>query len=739
MPKNVFCADYMRSYALIHAFPSDFADFKKENLDEVEFPKGLFSVRQSSQSVSTGTAALRPEQRASGSSSAGGSVPLPQVSEAMPTTGTLTSPEIKAIFPFDRIILSANAVLAGEDSMTLEIQIKNSKEQWSRWFNAGIFRGNGQSESQKEQEDGSGKMEVDVLKLNGTSEYFRYKITFKSGGADSPAVLKLAAITYANSLRTYYEKAALEKSKNFRPVKLDVPKISQAIQQVNYKGDICSPVSLAMVLSYYGIYENPIDVAAKVYDKPENIYGNWVFNTAYAGTMSLYSFVAAINTLQEAEKLLMKGIPLIASITFGPDELKNSPMNNTKGHLLVIKGFDKKGNVITNDPAAPEEKTVERVYDRAEFARAWLKNKFGVSYIINPRFFDEVTVKSSYADIYSENGVPKLIETQALMNEKLRLLETHGDRARVEALEQTTMAGTAALRPEQRASGSSSAGGSVPLPKVSEAMPTTGKNSKKLVPYAGWIQLKNLAVDMAGGFDPFGSAQGYCVVKDKIAEIEPDNNGNKKITVSAGTKFRILEKTGAKLKIMIPGGKSGFINEKHVNYLNKPLPSAEILRKKIIEATRQFLGDKYYWGGRSGFGIDCSGLVNIVYRINGIELSRNADDQFSAAKSISRENLKPGDLIFSTGETNHASKGVHPVRNPPCPKGTAAAASGRLISNGVNHVMLYAGNGRLIEATQDAGSVREISFMEKFGIDFAKAKNGMTINGRKIYFRTVFK
>ena len=51
--------------------------------------------------------------------------------------------------------------------------------------------------------------------------------------------------------------------------------------------------------------------------------------------------------------------------------------------------------------------------------------------------------------------------------------------------------------------------------------------------------------------------------------------------------------------------------------------------------------------------------------------------------------------------------------------------------------MLYAGGGNLIEATGDTNSVREISFAEKFGADFKKARNGMVAGGKKIFFRKV--
>jgi hypothetical protein len=53
--------------------------------------------------------------------------------------------------------------------------------------------------------------------------------------------------------------------------------------------------------------------------------------------------------------------------------------------------------------------------------------------------------------------------------------------------------------------------------------------------------------------------------------------------------------------------------------------------------------------------------------------------------------------------------------------------------------MLYAGGGKLIEATGDTNSVREVSFKEKFGIDFAKAKHGATVNGKKIFFGRILK
>ncbi len=96
-------------------------------------------------------------------------------------------------------------------------------------------------------------------------------------------------------------------------------------------------------------------------------------------SLGLYAVLARLNTLDEARAFVEAGAPVVASVTFGPDELDNAPLKKTKGHLLVIAGFTAKGDVIAHDPAAPEEKTVERVYRRDQFARAWLGNKFGTS------------------------------------------------------------------------------------------------------------------------------------------------------------------------------------------------------------------------------------------------------------------------------------------------------------------------------------------------------------------------
>ncbi|MFH1619856.1 MAG: peptidase C39 family protein [bacterium] len=171
---------------------------------------------------------------------------------------------------------------------------------------------------------------------------------------------------------------------------LVVRRHSQMTEHAEYARDICSPTALSMVLDYWGIKSTPLETARGVFDAGKNIYGNWFFNTAFAGLKGLDAHVARMNSAADAEGEIAAGRPLIASITHGPGELKNSPIKETKGHLVVIKGFDRKGNFIVNDPAACDCKSVERIYERREFCRAWLKNRYGTAYRIQPRFPGEI-------------------------------------------------------------------------------------------------------------------------------------------------------------------------------------------------------------------------------------------------------------------------------------------------------------------------------------------------------------
>ncbi|WP_055551628.1 C40 family peptidase [Streptomyces kanamyceticus] len=102
-----------------------------------------------------------------------------------------------------------------------------------------------------------------------------------------------------------------------------------------------------------------------------------------------------------------------------------------------------------------------------------------------------------------------------------------------------------------------------------------------------------------------------------------------------------------------------------------------------ISYAMSHLGDPYVWGGNGPHGWDCSGLVMAAYRQAGVSLPRVADAQYRATRSLSRGELRRGDLVFWSG--NGSSSGIH-------------------------HVAIYLGGGQYLEAPRPGKSVRISSF-----------------------------
>ncbi len=74
---------------------------------------------------------------------------------------------------------------------------------------------------------------------------------------------------------------------------------------------------------------------------------------------------------------------------------------------------------------------------------------------------------------------------------------------------------------------------------------------------------------------------------------------------------------------------------------------AKTEKSKLIETALLYLNAPYLWGGKTPFGIDCSGFTQMVYKLNGHKILRDASQQATQGEPLSFiEESEPGDLAF---------------------------------------------------------------------------------------------
>lgn len=102
-----------------------------------------------------------------------------------------------------------------------------------------------------------------------------------------------------------------------------------------------------------------------------------------------------------------------------------------------------------------------------------------------------------------------------------------------------------------------------------------------------------------------------------------------------------------RLRVALPGDAEGWLARENVEVRSNTalFPQQELA--VVTSYARAFLGVPYLWGGTSWHGIDCSGLVQLCYRMGGYSLPRDAEPQYEVLPhNIKREQMQTGDLIF---------------------------------------------------------------------------------------------
>lgn len=110
------------------------------------------------------------------------------------------------------------------------------------------------------------------------------------------------------------------------------------------------------------------------------------------------------------------------------------------------------------------------------------------------------------------------------------------------------------------------------------------------------------------------------------------------------------------LLLPIPLGASlSFLNHEEINIENFSFEglktSGEKSKSNLINTAFMYMHAPYLWGGKTPFGIDCSGFTQMVYKLNGHKLFRDASQQANQGEALSFiEESEPGDLAFFDNE-----------------------------------------------------------------------------------------
>ena len=172
--------------------------------------------------------------------------------------------------------------------------------------------------------------------------------------------------------------------------------------------------------------------------------------------------------------------------------------------------------------------------------------------------------------------------------------------------------------------------------------------------YSGWVRTSQLEEPISPSFCKVGetcstSLQLFAVITTTRTSVYSDADSDDSTgAVYLSTALPLLDTTGQeRVQVALPGERSAWLKRAAINVREHEslYPRAPV--RVITDHARSFLNVPYLWGGTSWEGIDCSGLVQLCYRMGGYSIPRDGDQQHDAlSHSVERSAMREGDLIF---------------------------------------------------------------------------------------------
>ncbi|MBI1292861.1 hypothetical protein GC173_16735 [bacterium] len=303
--------------------------------------------------------------------------------KVFPRRGTWVSPVIESDFPVTEVLPSWNVEAPENTGAVFDLRVRDREtKEWSDYLYMGQWGRTIHYPARTLEYDG-GEVIVDILHLERAADAVQVRArlySFNLGEWKVPALRRLTVV-YSGPLGESQTPPTIQLPP--RPEEgwnIPVPFTPQGDNPSAIAGSTCSPTSTRMVMAYRGVTLPLTDVALGIYDPEYGIFGTWNRAVAFAGQNGLSASLTRIRNWDQVEQYLSQGQPIIASIRFRKGEFPENVIKSSNGHLIVVRGMTKEGDLIINDPAS-KENGEGIVYTRESLKKAWL-DKGGVGYLI---------------------------------------------------------------------------------------------------------------------------------------------------------------------------------------------------------------------------------------------------------------------------------------------------------------------------------------------------------------------